>query len=103
LGNPVLQLDGVVAADRREALYRLSALDLTLTWPPGRVPLPGLDPDVVYHVTAQAPGDAVTHGPWAPPWGADGVRLTGRALAEVGIQSPLLGVDQLVLLRARAD
>ncbi|NLI19073.1 MAG: alpha-galactosidase [Actinomycetales bacterium] len=102
LGNPVLELEGVVAADRREALYRLSALDHTLTWPPGRVTLPGLDPDVVYHVTAQPPGDAVTRGPWAPPWGEGGVRLTGRVLGEVGLQSPLLGVDQLVLLRARA-
>jgi len=102
LGNPVLDLEGVVAADRREALFRLSALGHTLTWPPGRVTLPGLAPDVVYHVTAQAPGDAVAHGPWAPPWGEEGVRLTGRALGEVGIQSPLLGVDQLVLLRARA-
>lgn len=70
--------------------------------PPGRVPLPALDPDLVYHITAEPSGEAVTHGPWAPPWGADGVHLTGRVLAEVGIQSPLLGVDQLVLLRARA-
>ncbi|WP_324533579.1 alpha-galactosidase [Actinotalea sp.] len=102
LTNPALQLEGVVAPDGGEALYRLSALDLTLTWPAGRVTLPGLDPDRTYRVTAQAPGDEVAHGPWAPAWTRDGVTLSGRVLAEVGVQSPLLGVDQLLLVRVRA-
>ncbi len=101
LGNPALLLEGVVAQDGSDALYRLAALDHTLTWPPGRVPLPGLDPDRTYHVTAQAPGDGpVRAGRARPAWAESGVRLTGRVLAEVGIQSPLLDVDQLVLLRA---
>ena len=62
LPDPALQLDGVVAADRRDAFYRLSALDQSPTWPPGRVPLPGLDPDTTYQVCAQAPGDAAVVG-----------------------------------------
>ncbi len=101
LANPALLLEGVVAQDRSDALYRLAALDHTLTWPPGRVTLPGLDPDRRYHVTAQPPGPVLGGGTWAPGWGAAGVTLTGRVLAEVGIQSPLLQVDRLVLLRAR--
>jgi alpha-galactosidase len=110
LGNPALLLEGVVAQDRSDALYRLAALDHTLTWPPGRVPLPGLDPDRTYRVSAQPPGHAAalgTRGPGggtspmgASAWGPTGVTLTGRVLAEVGIQAPLLDVDQLVLLRA---
>jgi alpha-galactosidase len=113
LGNPALLLEGVVARDRTDALYRLAALEHTLTWPPGRIPLPGLDPDRTYRVTAQAPGDAPARGssrpgasagaPDAPGWGPTGVTLTGRVLAEVGIQAPLLGVDSLVLLRAREE
>jgi alpha-galactosidase len=112
LGNPALLLEGVVARDRTDALYRLAALEHTLTWPPGRIPLPGLDPDRTYRVTAQAPGDAPARGsiragdsaaPDAPGWGPGSVTLTGRLLAEVGIQAPLLGVDSLVLLRAREE
>jgi alpha-galactosidase len=110
LGNPALLLEGVVAQDRSDALYRVAALEHTLTWPPGRVPLPGLDPDRTYRVSAQAPGDAAALGTrglgggtspmGASAWGPTGVTLTGRVLAEVGIQAPLLDVDQLVLLRA---
>jgi len=101
LSNPALLLEGVVAVDRSDALYRLAALDLTLTWPPGRVRLPGLDPELDYHVSAQAPGaDAASSFP--PGWGGSGVTLPGRVLDEVGIQAPLLDPDQLVLLRARA-
>ncbi len=101
LANPALQLEGVVAQDRSDALYRLSALDQTLDWPPGRVTLPGLDPAQTYRVTAQAPGDAAAKR-FPPGWGPDGVTLPGRLLGEIGIQSPLLDSDQLVLLRAKA-
>ncbi len=102
LGNPALQLDGVVAQDKSEALYRLSALDLTLTWPPGRVPLPGLDPERLYRITAQAPGDSAARKDATPGWVRHGATLTGHILAEVGIHAPLLDVDHLVLLRATA-
>jgi alpha-galactosidase len=101
LANPALLLEGVVAQDGSDALYRLAALEHTLIWPPGRVTLPGLDPDRRYRVTAQPPGPLVGTGSWAPGWGGAGVVLTGRVLGEVGIQAPLLQVDRLVLVRAR--
>lgn len=114
--NPVLSLDGVVAPDRTDALYRLSALDHSLVWPPGRIQLPGLAPHRRYRVTLAGPGhdqhphlhaaaaddaDTPEYGP-LPPWTRDGVELTGSFLAEVGLQAPLLTVDQLVLIRAQA-
>ncbi len=101
LANPALHLEGVVATDKSDALYRLSALDQTLIWPPGRVTLPGLDPDRSYRVSAQAPGDAAART-FAPGWAPDGVVLPGRILDQVGIQAPLLDTDTLVLLRAQA-
>jgi alpha-galactosidase len=101
LPNPALQLDGVVAADRTDALYRLSALEHTLTWPPGRVPLPGLDPERSYQISAQPPGDGPTHR-FAPAWATDAITLPGHLLEHVGIQAPLLPVDHLVLIRATA-
>ncbi|WP_028643693.1 alpha-galactosidase [Nocardioides sp. URHA0020] len=105
LANPALQLDGVVAADRRDALFRLSALDHSATWPPGVVALPGLDPDTTYVVRAQAPGDAAVNGRdvGRVGWAGDGVRLTGRVLGTVGLQTPLLQVDESVLIRVSAE
>jgi len=100
LANPALQLDGVVAADKSDALYRLSALDHVLTWPTGRVPLPGLDPERSYRVTVQPPGDGAARK-FAPAWAGDGVTLPGRVLADVGLQAPLLPTDHLVLIRAQ--
>ena len=101
LANPVLVLEGVVAQGRSDALYRLAAMEHTLTWPPGRVTLPGLDPDRRYRVTAQSPDDAAATQEIAPGWGRGGVTLPGRVLAEVGLQSPPLDPNHLVLIRAQ--
>jgi alpha-galactosidase len=158
LANPALLLDGVVARDGSRALYKLVSVDHTLTWPPGLVTLPGLDPDSDYRVAALTPanaeqvlagpegagpegagatGDGPTGGVVAEPvadpvadpvaspaadpaaraaadpagalvelpprdhrpgWVRAPVTLPGRVLAEVGLQAPLLGVDQLVLI-----
>ena len=121
LANPALLLDGVVAQDGSHALYKLVAVEHTLTWPPGRVTLPGLDPERSYRVAAltlanaaQLLGSPSGEGTAVPPTGAasdrlpprdhrpgwmrSDVTLPGRVLAEVGIHAPLLGVDQLVLI-----
>jgi len=108
LAIPGLELTGVVAPDRSEALYRLSALEHTLTSPPGWVSLPGLDPDRVYRVTATAtpnvPGQSVggLTEPIEMPWARQGVQMAGRLLEQVGVQAPPLPVDELVLISARA-
>ncbi len=100
--NPALLLEGVVAADKRDALYRLASIDHGLTWPPGRVTLPGLDPDTRYQVSQQPPGETDTSGPHAPAWITDGVILPGSVLDEIGVQAPLLDAEDLVLIRAQA-
>jgi alpha-galactosidase len=121
--NAALLLDGVVAMDGSEALFKLAAVEHSLTWPPGRVTLPGLDPHRSYRVAAltlatadrllgsppEAPPGAPPTDPSAselpprdhrPGWVRSEVTLPGRVLAEVGIHAPLLGVDQLVLIHA---
>ena len=101
LANEALQLEGVVARDRRSALFRLSALDHTLTWPHGRVQLPGLDTDTTYRVTALPPALGAFEGP-RPGWYDGGAVLSGRLLDQVGIMAPLLGADDLVILHVTA-
>ncbi len=101
LGEPALRVEGVVHPDRRRALYAVTAVDRPLTWPPGRVPLPGLEPEARYHVQPQAPSeDHPGLGyPGKPPWMREGIALPGRVLGEVGIEAPPLHPDQLVLIR----
>jgi alpha-galactosidase len=106
LADPALDLHGVVAQDRSHALYRLSALDHSLTARAGLVALPGLEPDRAYQVSiATPPGSArpAVHGrPHVAPWMRDGVRMSGRLLAQVGVRVPPLSVHELALIRAAA-
>ena len=102
--DPALWVHGVVAQDRSEAIFTLVALRTPVAAPPGRVRLPGLDPDVRYRVRPLAPGDAVggrtSHGHLT--WWADGVTLSGLVLDQVGLQAPVLNPEQLVLVHVTA-
>ena len=99
--NPALQLDGVVARDGRTALYKLSMLEHSLVWPPGRVVLPGLDATTRYEVTLVSPHPEALREKDTPPW-AHGVTLSGETLDTLGVQAPFLLVDTLVVIQARA-
>ncbi|RZT86587.1 alpha-galactosidase [Pseudonocardia sediminis] len=100
--DPASALHGVVAADGSEAVFALVQLDAPLTSVPGRIRLPGLDPDRRYRVTAANAGGlpALRHRP--PPWVAEGVTLSGAALGHAGVRAPSLQPEHLVLLRATA-
>lgn len=98
--DPALAVHGVVAPDGSDALFAIVTLATSAQQPPGPVPLPGLDPDVTYHVRPQPPGDAVEV---PPPWWTDaGLRLPGRVLARSGVQAPVRHPERLVLVRATA-
>jgi alpha-galactosidase len=99
--DPSLWVHGVVAADRAEAVYALVTTASGVWSPPGRVRLPGLDPDSVYRVAPLPPGDRL-HGPTKYPlgWWNSGAKLSGRMLALAGVQAPVLFPERLVLIRA---
>jgi alpha-galactosidase len=95
---------GVVAADRSDAIFALTATATSASYPPGAVGLPGLDPDRTYHVRPQPPGDVADGN--AAAWGAalpwctpTGVRLNGRTLGTVGLRLPVLYPDRVLLVR----
>lgn len=98
--DPALLLHGVVAADRSRAVYAVVQIATSVQSPAGRVRLPGLDPAGRYHVAPLPPGDVVD-GPAVTdlPWWRDGVDLSGRVLATVGVQAPTLFPERLVLLQ----
>ncbi|MCG5218665.1 alpha-galactosidase [Streptosporangium sp. KLBMP 9127] len=103
--DPAFQLHGVVAEDGSEAVFALTAVATSALYPPGPVRLPGLDPEAVYHVRPQPPGDVPdgNAGRWGielPWWTPRGVTLPGRVLSGAGLQAPVLFPERLVLLRA---
>jgi alpha-galactosidase len=101
ISDDALQLDGVVAQDGREALFRLSALDLTLGQPAGRVRFPGLEPETAYRVVPVPLSRPATGRP-LPAWYDGGAVMTGRLLDEVGLIAPSLQADDLVILHVTA-
>ena len=103
--DPAVQVHGVVAPDRDDAVYAVVAVGRSVTWPPGPARLPGLDPDRRYRVRLQPPGVDGGNSWWAlPPWCADeaGVVLTGRSLGVAGLQIPVMNPEHLLLVRATA-
>ncbi|MBZ2195437.1 alpha-galactosidase [Ruania sp. N2-46] len=96
--QPAVRLEGVVATDRRSALFQFVVLDRPPVWPPERLRFPGLDPDLTYRVTEFTAGAPAPRDQCAP-WLATGVTLPGRVLAEAGVEAPSLDVDRSMLLR----
>ena len=99
--DPAVQVEGVVAADRSDGVYRVALVDHPLSDPPGRILLPGLAPDRTYRVELVAPTDRGVVPADALAW-VKGIQAGGRALAQVGLVCPMLPVDTLLLLRVTA-
>ena len=103
--HPITELavHGIVAQDRGEALFEFALLARPSTWPPGLVRIPGLEPDRRYRVSSVGPRAPFSTNNTAPSWQAgDGVVLSGRALAEVGIQAPPLQPEHSALVHLEA-
>ncbi len=101
--DPALLTHGVVAADRREAIFSVATLRTSDSAPTGRLVLRGLDDTATYQVSLLAPGHVVRgNNAQLPPWITAGVQLTGSALTYAGLQLPDLFPEQLLLLHVLA-
>ncbi len=100
--DPAVWVNGVVAPDQSDAVYGITTVGRSVTFPPGRVGLPGLSPDTTYRVTPLPPADRYPGTNQYPGWWPDGVTLSGRALAEVGLQIPAMFPEYTHIIRAHA-
>jgi alpha-galactosidase len=118
---------GVVAPDRSAAVFSCAYLDRAEAGSPGRLTMPGLDPDRRYRVEPLIIGEP-PHGLRPAPWwglrrvglgrddvpehglqrvhlaadGDFGVVLPGRALAYAGLMAPQIDAEQAVLYKVTA-
>ncbi|MFD6055987.1 alpha-galactosidase [Agromyces sp. NPDC060279] len=96
--DPAITAHGVVAADRSEAVYAVVALGRSPLSSPGRIRLPGLDPERRYSVAAVGVGSSPTAGE-LPPWLASAsFGAGGAALGRAGLVMPALRPEQAMLL-----
>jgi alpha-galactosidase len=96
--DPSAAVTGVVDADG--GLFSYVQLTSSARTVPAPVRLPGLDPDRRYEVEPVFPGGRpVTQQ--RNPVNEDKQVLTGRALAEVGVRTPVLMPEQAWLVRVR--
>ena len=103
-----LVVGGVVAPDRSAAVFTVVSVASRPGVSPGAVPLPGLDPDLVYRVRVRDEAGLPAVVQAAPPawWDAavdGGVRARGAALAATGLAVPVLAPAQGFLLHLTAE
>ncbi|MFD2795185.1 alpha-galactosidase [Promicromonospora vindobonensis] len=92
---------GVVADDRSRALFAFVATQTTLAAQPGRVRLPGLDPEALYRIEpVELSSSALTRTAGGPPsWWTRPASVPGELLETVGLQAPMLYPEQALLFR----
>lgn len=98
--DPTRLVYGVVAEDRRDAVFFVASTGRSEVSGVGRVVLRDLDPDTRYRVDPVVVGD--DHDVRAPEWWSGGRVFSGRVLEQVGLQPPLLPSDRVVPFRVTA-
>lgn len=99
--DDAVRIQGVVAPDRGDSLYQLTALAQATTWPGAPRPLPGLDPERTYRVRLAVPAyEGLRYSAdWIRP---EGITLPGSYLTATGLSLPVIHPDHLLLVRVTA-
>lgn len=97
---------GVVAEDRREALFAWVRLGTSVPIQSGRIALPGLDPETTYRIELREEIGAPVLHEVAPAWftaAREGsLVMRGALLSRLGLPMPTLQPQQAMLLRLSA-
>jgi alpha-galactosidase len=101
--DPAIWASGVVSQDQREALFGITAVSRSITWPPGRMRLPGLEADRVYSVSVEPISAGAMDQRLRPEWTRSEVKLTGRILARTGVELLPIPPEHSYLVRLRSD
>jgi alpha-galactosidase len=96
--DPTLLVNGVVAPDKSQAIYAYVSLAMSGLVTPGRVRLPGLDPQRRYRVRPVF-AESLPRIAQPPAWwnGGEGVVLSGGLIASAGLHAPYLPPETAVV------
>lgn len=94
---------GVYSADRSEALVSIARLSSSVAPAGTPLRLPGLDPNMQYHVNVLELVEQTSIGPAVaqPDWVLRGIRLSGSQLALHGLQPPVMWPESALILHVR--
>jgi alpha-galactosidase len=101
--NDAILAHGVIAADRSEALISFVQMDSAESLIVEPLIVPGLDPALRYRVEA-LPIVELPSGPSkkSPSWITAGAEVTGRQLAVMGLQPPILHPESALVIHLKA-
>lgn len=100
--DAAIWINAVIGRDARAAVVGITTMKRSVTWPPGRFRLPGLNPDLNYRLSPLLATDVLLSTSWTPEWMRSGLHLSGRALAASGAQLPALYPERSILLHLEA-
>lgn len=104
LADAGMDVRGIVAADRAHAFFTVTQTQSLPAAPPGRIRLPGLDPDARYLVRDITPGGRREEPAQSPLlWAHHDTVLTGRQLAIAGLRPPVQSPQQATVLELTAQ
>ena len=95
-------LYGVVAKDKKKAIFAYAQLTPTVAIHPAALKFPDLDPATSYEVKAVFPAGKPRFMLITPPVWMEGVTLTGSALANIGVTAPILAPANAFVIEIKA-
>ncbi len=103
--DPSIRLDGLISADKTQALFRFTQVTTSVNYPAAPIRLPGLDPQALYRICPlpvsqdlSQIGNGQTPLSW---WSQQGLTVNGEALQTYGVRPPQLHPAQAVVFSAR--
>ncbi|WP_051389212.1 alpha-galactosidase [Arthrobacter sp. 35W] len=97
--DAAIDIRGVVGSDSRRAIFAFTQREASTTYPAGRFTLPGLGEDARYSVRLSGPlTDDLGNGQSPLAWAGTDVVFSGRSLATIGLQAPVLFPEHSVLV-----
>lgn len=92
---------GVISKDQKQAIFAYVTLSAASSSRPNAIFIPGLDPAKKYQVRAVFPAGEPTFIQRTQVAWMDGVKLTGAALASVGLRAPILNPENAMLIEIK--
>ncbi|WP_138944955.1 alpha-galactosidase [Plantibacter sp. M259] len=101
--EPAVDVRGVISAHGTEAVYIVSQVEMSTSYPTARVRLPGLEPRKVFRVEQLGEGDVVGSGLSSLEWLTAPRLLSGAELSSIGLRPLTMLPQRSLVLRVTEE